>query len=80
VELLDAVERLRGKPVSVVFRNDLREGILGYSYTKEDGTPTMIIVPGSGQTEENVVHELYHLKMLAEGYPLLISKCRSLNV
>jgi hypothetical protein len=70
VELLDAVERLCGKPVSVVFRNDLREGILGYSYTKEDGTPTMIIVSGSGQTEENVVHELYHLKMLAEGYPL----------
>jgi hypothetical protein len=69
-ELLDAVEALYSRPVSVVFRDDLGEGIEGYSYTRADGAPIIVIVPGKGQNEENIVHELFHLKMLAEGYPL----------
>lgn len=69
-ELLGAVERLHRKPVLVVFRDDFQEGIQGYTFTSGDGTPIIGIVPGKGQNEENIVHELFHLKMLAKGYPL----------
>jgi hypothetical protein len=69
-QILDAVEQLYGKSIHVVFRDDLREGIQGYSDTSPEGDPVLGVVPVKGQNEENIVHELFHLKMQAEGYPL----------
>jgi hypothetical protein len=69
-EVLEAVERVSGKSVSVSLRDDLAEAVQGYSFTAQDGTPTIVLARGKGQNEENIVHELFHLKMLNDGYPL----------
>ena len=65
--ILNSVEKLYQKPVYIVFRDDLGEGVAGYSDTR---APVLGIARGEGQNEENVIHELFHLKMQAEGYPL----------
>jgi hypothetical protein len=70
VELLDSVEKLYGKPISERIDKALPEGVLGYADVSAIGEPVIAISDPTGRTEENIVHELFHLKMQAEGYPL----------
>ena len=47
----------------------LEFGILGASDVTADGTPEVILDSYEGKTEENLVHELFHLQLHAKGFP-----------
>jgi hypothetical protein len=44
-------------------------GALGSSHVTSDGTPEVILDMYEGKTEENLVHELFHLQLRAKGFP-----------
>lgn len=78
--LLAEVESLFGKAVCVKLMRD-RDGctnlmldsegyIKAHSKVAQDGTP-VILLDDSHQTEEVLVHELFHLKLFANGFPEL---------
>ena len=71
-ELLHRVEQLYGRPVREKIDNRLPAGVFGYSAVTPDGGPVIAINDNEedAKSEENIVHELFHLKMQAEGYPL----------
>lgn len=66
------VEGHYGRPVRELLIDDL-----GYSYyagvasVDPDGTPVVQLINTEPVTEEIIVHELYHLKLYAEGYPVI---------
>jgi hypothetical protein len=70
IALLEEVERLHRKPIRVREEGSLPPDIKGFADTATDGIPTIVINRMTGCTEENIVHELFHLKMQAEGFPL----------
>jgi hypothetical protein len=71
VTLLKEVGKLYGKPV----KKEEYElvGFHGRTRIDEDGTPVIILNPSTGKTEETIVHELFHLKMIGEGSPTISS-------
>jgi hypothetical protein len=69
-KLLNQVENLYKNPVYEKLGKDLSTDTSGFADTDKDGTPIITINPQIGRTEENIVHELFHLKMQAQGYPL----------
>ncbi len=68
--LLDEVEELYGVPVKEEIE-DLG-GNLGDTTVLQDGTPEIRIDSKSGRSEQNIVHELFHLKLRKEGFPELV--------
>ena len=44
----------------------------GKSKLAADGAPTVLIQPDHGKTPDVIVHELYHLKLKANGYPAIL--------
>ena len=75
-QLLEQVERMYGKPVRTErFDNASRPDCLRYaeSDVEEDGTPVIRVGEHIRPTENVIVHELFHLKLQAEGYPGAIS-------
>lgn len=66
------VEGYYKRPVRELLLDDL-----GYSYyagladIEPDGTPVVKLKNTTPVTEEILVHELYHLKLYAEGYPVI---------
>ncbi|HYR60694.1 MAG TPA: hypothetical protein VEM37_04995 [Nitrospiraceae bacterium] len=48
---------------------DETDGMSGKSKVDDDGTPIIKINPAHGRTLDVIVHELYHLKLRARGYP-----------
>jgi hypothetical protein len=70
-ELLRDVESAYGKPVSEIEENTWEPSRYGQSIVKPDGTPTITINSSTGRTEATIVHELLHLKLRAEGFPIL---------
>jgi len=69
--LLETVERLYGKPVREEETDKFPPGKFGESTVDEEGTPVIIINSSRGRTERNIIHELYHLRLRAEGSPIL---------
>jgi hypothetical protein len=72
-KLLAEVEKLYGKSVEL---EHTTEHELAFARTEEDGTPWIKINPwiyskSELRQEATVVHELFHLKFRASGYPLL---------
>jgi hypothetical protein len=62
------------------YKREVREELtsdLGYSYyaglasVDPDGTPAVKLRNDDRPTEERIVHELYHLKLYADGYPVI---------
>ncbi|HET9529239.1 MAG TPA: hypothetical protein VFQ92_02735 [Blastocatellia bacterium] len=73
-ELLDHVERSYGREVRVKVMHDWDSYLIGESFLEEDGVPEVRLNASSGCTEVCIVHELFHLKLKAEGYPAIIIK------
>ena len=65
--LFHDVEGRLGK--SIRCETHLEFGILGASDVAADGTPEIILDTYAGKTEENLVHELFHLQLHAKGFP-----------
>jgi hypothetical protein len=61
------VESRLGKTVRC--ETHLEFGILGASDVAADGTPEIVLDAYQGKTEENLVHELFHLQLRAKGFP-----------
>jgi hypothetical protein len=69
IKLLREVEKAYGKSVEQTPpRACAIPGEAGTSLVREDGTPEISINPALSQREEVIVHELFHLKLYAEGY------------
>lgn len=67
--LLREVERAYGKSVvEMPPRAGAPPGEAGTALVREDGTPLICINPAVSRREEVIVHELFHLKLYAEGY------------
>ena len=65
--LFQDVENRLGKKVRC--ETHLEFGILGASDVAPDGTPQIVLDTYEGRTEENLVHELFHLQLRAKGFP-----------
>jgi hypothetical protein len=65
--LFHDVETRLGKRIRC--ETHLEFGILGASDVAADGTPEIILDSYAGRTEENLVHELFHLQLHAKGFP-----------
>jgi hypothetical protein len=61
------VESRLGKTIRC--ETHLEFGILGASQVAADGTPEIVLDRYQGKTEENLVHELFHLQFRAKGFP-----------
>jgi hypothetical protein len=61
------VESRLGKTIRC--ETHLEFGILGASEVAADGTPQIVLDTYQGKTEENLVHELFHLQLHAKGFP-----------
>jgi hypothetical protein len=70
IKLLDEVEKLYERTLREEEITTLSPDTQGFANTSSDGTPIVAINPLSGRNEDNIVHELFHLKMQAEGFPL----------
>lgn len=71
-ELLDYVERAYGKEVRVKVMKGWDRHIIGESWLGEDGVPEIRLNASTGCTEVCFVHELFHLKLKAGGYPAIL--------
>ncbi len=67
--LLEEVEKYYGKPIREELRSDWDPGYWGESEVVGDGTPVIRINRQTGRNEINIVHELWHLKLTAKGFP-----------
>jgi hypothetical protein len=65
--LFHDVEHRLGKTIRC--ETHMEFGILGASDVAPDGTPEIILDTYEGRTEENLVHELFHLQLRAKGFP-----------
>jgi hypothetical protein len=61
------VESRLGKTIRC--ETHLEFGLLGASHIAADGTPEIVLDRYEGKTEENLVHELFHLQFNAKGFP-----------
>ena len=73
------VESRLGKAIRC--ETHLEFGILGASEVAADGTPKIVLDTYQGKTEENLVHELFHLQLHAKGFPqrFQVSASRNTN-
>lgn len=69
--LLNEVEKLYGKKVREEEVQNWEPVRYGESAIDVDGTPVVRINAGTGRSEENIVHELFHLKLYTRGFPLV---------
>lgn len=72
MKLLHHVESLYQRQVSVVW-SDTKNGMLGMSEVKGDGTPEIIIKRQIDDPASTLVHELFHLRDRFHGFPAVIS-------
>lgn len=69
VGLLAEVEKLFGKTV-IEEENELVD-LHGQTRVNEDGSPVIVLNPKSSRSQESIIHELFHLKLIGEGSPTL---------
>jgi len=67
VKLLDEVALLYKKPVIAVDAR-LAENVSALAEIAIDGTPVIKVPTGRDPSEADLVHELFHLKLIAEGF------------
>lgn len=67
LELFHDVETRLGKAIRC--ETHMEFGTLGASDVGVDGTPEIVLDKYEGRTEENLVHELFHLQLRARGFP-----------
>lgn len=67
--LLEDIENTYGKKLSEEIITSWPDDHFGQSYISENGSPIIKINAKTGRTENNIVHELFHLKLSAEGFP-----------
>jgi len=68
--LLEEVEQLFGHELREELTDD-PEGMSGRSKVDHDGVPTISVDRYHGKQIDVIVHELYHLKLRAQGYPTI---------
>ncbi|MDA2933598.1 hypothetical protein MYX82_04575 [Acidobacteria bacterium AH-259-D05] len=66
-DLWEEVENLYGMSIDLVV-DELPAGFLGQAEVLSDGQPRIMIDNERGRSEQNVAHELSHLKLRKEGY------------
>lgn len=64
------VEQLYGKPIKGELL-PVDYPMPGKSKVGDDGTPIIFINPSLGRTSDVIVHELYHLILQSQGYPVI---------
>ena len=69
--LLVEVEAIFDKQVREEWLDE-KDGMSGNSEVDSDGTPAIRINPAQGRKLDVIVHELYHFKLRAQGYPALV--------
>lgn len=74
LKLLAEVERLYKTTVKGTEADDFPSNKFGESKIDQQGNPIIAINPTRGRTERNIVHELYHLKLMAQGFPVLMGR------
>lgn len=67
LNLLHDVEKRFGRAVHCETHMEFTD--LGASHVAADGTPEIVVDMYEGKTEENIVHELFHLQLHAKGFP-----------
>jgi hypothetical protein len=70
-DLAGEVERLYGKPLSEI-RSYRPDSISADARVNNDGTPMITTYTTPNVAEDTIVHELHHLKLIAEGFPEII--------
>jgi hypothetical protein len=70
-QLLREVEAAYGESVLEKEVDTWEASHYGESSVTSDGTPAVTINTSTGRTEATIVHELLHLKLRAEGFPIL---------
>ncbi len=65
-QLREEVEKLYGVPIKETVVNLV--GSLGDESVLPDGTPEIRIDDKTGRSEQNIVHELFHLKLRKQGF------------
>jgi hypothetical protein len=70
-DLAAEVERLYGKSLSEI-RSSGPGSILADSRVYNDGTPIVTTYTTPNVAEDTIVHELHHLKLIAQGFPEII--------
>jgi len=73
IKLLAEVERLSGKQVREYMEQDSGGETVAFSFIEADGTPFITIRGERGLNEDTIVHELFHLKMIVKGFPILVT-------
>ncbi len=69
--LLEGVEKSFSGPVREEWLDD-PAGMSGKSKVSPNGAPTVFVQRDHGRTLDVIAHELYHLKLKAEGYPAIL--------
>lgn len=72
LRLLAEVEALYKKTVRFEEVESWEPSHYGESSVVADGTPVIKLNSRTGQTESTVVHELFHLKLFATGFPIIV--------
>ena len=67
VKLLDDVARLYNKRV-IAINTSLSTNVSALAEVAIDGSPVIKVPPDRDPTEADLVHELFHLKLIAEGF------------
>jgi len=67
-KLLTVVENYYGKPIEESRASNWPPGKIGHATVKSDGTPVITMNSSIPINEEDIVHELFHLKLNAEGF------------
>jgi hypothetical protein len=70
-QLIAEVEKAFGKPMLEQEVATWEPGHYGEASVAPDGRPTVTINSATGRTEATIVHEVFHLKLRAEGFAIL---------
>jgi hypothetical protein len=70
-DLAAEVEQLYRKSLSEI-RSYGPGSILAHSQVYNDGTPMITTYTSPNVAEDTIVHELHHLKLIAQGFPEII--------
>lgn len=71
LRLLEQVEARYGKPIREEVIYNWEPTHYGESSVDPDGAPRIRVNDATGRSEVAILHELFHLKLLADGYPII---------
>jgi hypothetical protein len=71
--LLNTVEHRFGQPIQLQERAELEPGMLAHGGVDPQGAPVIVLSDAVGRDEGTIVHELFHLELMTEGYPTRVT-------